>query len=887
MLIQRLAVDAAFASLHSGEQGLAAADAAARLAEFGPNRIETLAKPHLVLRLVRHFTHFLALLLWVAAILAFVAEARMPGQGLFALALAILAVIVVNGAFSFWQEYRAEATMAALQRLLPSDARVLRDGVVHSLSVESIVPGDVIVLAAGDHVPADCRLVEAFGVRVDMATLTGEARPVSRRALADDEQEDLLRCRSIVLAGTSMTAGEAKGLVFATGMRTAFGRIAHLTQTTGDAPSTLQAEIARVSRTIAILALAIGAAVFALGVVIGLPQSAAFVFAIGMIVANVPEGLLPTVTLSMAMAARRMARRNVLVRRLPSVETLGCATVICTDKTGTLTQNRMQIRSTYFPGGSLDPLPVDGGLRIDPARAARFLECAALCHDLRDTESSDGVRRRVGDPMEEALVALAERSWMQAPARTRIDEIPFDPERKRLVTVHRSDHEVLLSTKGAVEELLPRAAWVEVAARREALDAAWKDAFGRAHTAMADRGLRVLAFAYRVLPEPYDLASVETDLVLTALVGFEDPPRPEVAAAIQKCHAAGIRVVMVTGDHAHTAVAIAREIGLVTTESPRVLGGDDLRRMSDIQLQLALAAPELVCARVTADQKLRIVTALQRKRDIVAVTGDGVNDAPALRAADIGIAMGVSGTDVAREASDLVLLDDNFASIVAAVEEGRSVFANIRKFLGYILTSNVPELVPYLGFVFARMPLALTIPQILAVDLGTDLVPALGLGAEKPDPALMRQPPRSRGERLLTRGLLVRAYLFLGVAEAVAAMAAFFFVLSRGGWSWGEPLADALYRQGTTACLTAIVVMQVANVFVWRTRVRPLFGNRILALGIAVELLLIVLVDYTGVGQRLFGTAAIPLAAWLCVLPFAAAMLVLEALRRRFVRARR
>jgi magnesium-transporting ATPase (P-type) len=348
---------------------------------------------------------------------------------------------------------------------------------------------------------------------------------------------------------------------------------------------------------------------------------------------------------------------------------------------------------------------------------------------------------------------------------------------------------------------------------------------------------------------------------------------------------------MVTGDHAHTALAMAREIGLVQSASPTLLTGDNLGRLSDRQIQLALDAPEIVCARVSADQKLRIVTALQRNRCIVAVTGDGVNDAPALRAADIGIAMGLSGTDVAREASDLVLLDDNFASIVAAVEEGRAVFENIRKFLTYILTSNVPELVPYLAFTFARVPLALTVMQILAVDLGTDMVPALGLGAEPPDPSVMRRRPRSRQDRLLTPGLLVRAYLFLGTFEAVAAMAAFFFVLIGGGWQWGKSVSasDELYRQATTACLTAIVLMQVVNVHLCRGRrrsivSRPLLENRLIAAGIATELAMILAIDYTAAGNAVFGTAAIGASVWLFAVPFMVAMLILEETRKAIVR---
>jgi magnesium-transporting ATPase (P-type) len=403
----------------------------------------------------------------------------------------------------------------------------------------------------------------------------------------------------------------------------------------------------------------------------------------------------------------------------------------------------------------------------------------------------------------------------------------------------------------------------------------------------------VLAFAYRALPSKYVLADTEQDLVLAALVGFEDPPRPEVPAAIRRCRDAGIKIIMVTGDHPHTALAIAREIGLVLGATPVLLTGDDLGRMSDTQIQLALDAQEIVCARVTADQKLRIVNALQRKRCIVAVTGDGVNDAPALRAADIGIAMGLSGTDVAREASDLVLLDDNFASIVDAVEEGRAVFENIRKFLTYILTSNVPELVPYLAFAFLRLPLALTIVQILAVDLGTDMLPALGLGAEPADSGVMKRPPRTRRDRLLTPGLLARAYLFLGTFEAVTAMAAFFFVLLGAGWQWSQYVSpdDPLYRQATAACLTAIVLMQVVNVHVCRSRrrsivSRPLFENRLITLGIIAELAVILATDYTTPGNVLFGTAPIAPSVWLFVLPFGLAMLLLEEGRKAIVRRR-
>jgi calcium-translocating P-type ATPase len=889
MLIHQLSLDEAFATLRSAPGGLSTAEAAARRVEFGPNRIERLPETPLAIRFISQFTHFFALLLWVAALLGLIADWWMPGQGMATLAVAIVAVIVINGAFSFWQEYRAEETMAALQRLLPHQVRALRGGRTVVVPSEEIVPGDVIFLAAGHEVPADCRLVEAFGVRVNNATVTGEARPVSRDTRRSTET-DLLRSRNVLLAGTSVTSGEAKALVFATAMHTAFGKIAHLTQTTGDVASPLQEEIASLSRLIAALALAIGLVVFVIGRFIGLSTSVSLVFAIGIIVANVPEGLLPTVTLAMAMAARRMAKRNTLVRHLPSVETLGCAAVICTDKTGTLTQNRMEIRSVYLDGAFVDVKTAQTATFAASHR--RFLECAWCCHDLKYAGET-GRGQWIGDPMEQALVRMAGQALGGAAAFERVDEIPFEPERKRLVTVHRVSGEAVLFVKGAPEELLSRAGSVDVEGRLEPMTADRATALGKAASEMADRGLRVLAFGYRVLPPDYALRDAEQDLIVTALVGFEDPPRPEVPAAVRRCREAGIKVVMVTGDHPHTALAIAREIGLVQSATATLLTGDDLGRMSDTQIQLALDAPDLVCARVSADQKLRIVTALQRKRCIVAVTGDGVNDAPALRAAHIGIAMGISGTDVAREASDLVLLDDNFASIVDAVEEGRTVFENIRKFLTYILTSNVPELVPYLAFAFLRVPLALTVIQILAVDLGTDMVPALGLGAEPPDSGVMRRPPRAQRDRLLTPGLLVRAYVFLGSMEAAAAMAAFFFVVIGGGWQWGVELSshDVLYRQATTACLTAIVLMQVVNVHLCLSRrrsilSRPLLKNRLIGAGILAEVTLILLITYTDSGNAVFGTAPIGFDVWAFVLPFALTMLAVEEGRKAIVRWR-
>jgi calcium-translocating P-type ATPase len=679
-------------------------------------------------------------------------------------------------------------------------------------------------------------------------------------------------------------------VVYATGMHTEFGRIAHLTQTAGEGPSPLQREITRLSRIVAALATGMGVALFFVGQAIGLPTWANLLFAIGIIVANVPEGLLPTVTLSLAMATQRMARRNALVRHLPAVETLGSTTTICCDKTGTLTQNRMSVQRLWLGGGFVDVDDLAAQPRLTRDNRELFVN-AALCHDLRIADEH-GRRRLLGDPMEMALESMGRQVVGELGNYQRLDEIPFDTDRKRMSVLCAGPQGRVLYCKGAPETVLAACDFVQLDAGMVRVDPAVTSRLLAAQRRMAEAGLRVLAFAHCAVAD--GMPSEERGMVLTGLVGLEDPPRAEVPDAVARCAAAGIRTIMVTGDHPHTALAIARQIGLVKSDHPVVVNGDELRAITAAQLQLALDAPEIIFARVAAAQKMLIVQALQKKGEIVAVTGDGVNDAPALKCADIGIAMGISGTDVAKEAADLILLDDNFASIVAAIEEGRAVFDNIRKFLTYILTSNIPELVPYLAFVLFRIPLPLTIIQILAVDLGTDMLPALALGAEKPDPGVMQRPPRARNERLLSWGLLARAYLFLGVLEALGAMAVFFFVLDAAGWEYGSSLdrRDPLYLQATSACLAAIVVMQVVNVFLCRHPLKSslsfgLFSNPYLLLGVAAEIGMILFIVYTAAGNWLFGTAPFGAEVWLLTLACAVVMWALEELRKAWLRQAR
>ena len=889
MQIQCLPADEALSSLKTSRAGLHPTEAARRLVVFGPNHVEEVKKESLFLNFAREFIHFFAIILWVGATLAFIAEHFDPGQGMFRLGVAIVGVIVINGVFSFWQEYKAERAVAALRQLLPQTVKAWRDSEVVSIAASELVPGDIILLEEGNRVPADCRLVESFALRVNTATVTGESVPRAGDSEPSVEASPLF-AKNIVLAGTSIASGQGRAVVYASGMRTEFGKIAHLTQTAGEASSPLQREISRLSRVVAVLATSMGIGVFLTGQAMGLPVGDNMLFAIGIIVANVPEGLLPTVTLSLAMATQRMAKRNALVRHLPAVEALGSTTTICCDKTGTLTQNLMAVRHLWLSGKFIKPEILGSQTALVDENLQLFLS-AALCHNLNAVEER-GQHRFLGDPMEIALANMG-RCALGIPEGlngfSRIDEIPFDAKRKRMSVLCQTPHGRLLCCKGAPETVLDSCEFIRLETGIVPLDAAAKKRVLAAQDVMTSAGLRVLAFAHSAIVG--DMPEEEHGMILSGMVGLEDPPRPEVADAIARCATAGIRIIMVTGDHPQTAVAIAREIGLVKTTQPLVIGGEQLQAMSPAQLEQTLDAREIIFARVSAEQKMRVVQMLQSKGEIVAVTGDGVNDAPALKTADIGIAMGIGGTDVAKEAADLILLDDNFASIVAAIEEGRAVFENIRKFLTYILSSNIPELVPYLAFILFKIPLPLTIIQILAVDLGTDMIPALALGAEKPDPGVMTRPPRTRGERLLSWGLLARAYLFLGIIQAAVSMVVFFIVLHTAGWSYGEfpGKTDPTYLQATTACLVAIVVTQVINVFLcrhpWKSSLSfSLFSNPLILFGIAAELCLIAFIVYTPLGNWLFNTAPIGSQVWLMALGGAALMWAMEEARKAWVR---
>jgi len=885
--INRLPADEVLKRLETGDSGLSTDEALRRLIHFGANILIDPGRHSMLHGLVRHFTHFLALLLWVAAALAFAADLMRPDEGMATLGWAILGVIIINALFAFFQEYKAERAVQALRQLLPDKAWVTRDGQSIKIPRNEIVPGDVLILEEGERVSADARLIEATGMRVDNAALTGESKPKRRTAEAVEDGH-WLDMPNLVFAGTTILSGHGRAAVFATGMASEFGKIAGLTTTQASDLSPLQKEIIKVTRIVGTISLTMGAGFFAIGLWTGLGFWISAIFGIGIIVANVPEGLLPTVTLALAMSSQRMAKRNALIKHLPSVETLGCTTVICTDKTGTLTENRMKVDRFYADGlviESREGCFFTRGRLVSTSDAERwqsFFDVLLHCHNAKRIRRSDGRFVVTGDPTEVALLEFAiEHGLAHRPPLRRMGELAFDADRKRMSTLHWAEGQLVAFTKGAPESVLALCTKMEIHGEAAPMTSDERARILNQSRSFAEQAYRVLAVAKREVahqPEQIEVETVEEDLTFLGLVAMMDPPHRNVPEAIAKCRRAGVRVLMITGDHPLTALAIARKIGLVPDVATQpatgfvpVIEGSQLDRMSEEYLHKLLTPsrpgePDPVFARMAPRHKMRVVSTLKEMGEVVAVTGDGVNDAPALKKADIGVAMGIAGTDVAKETADMILLDDNFATVVNAIEEGRTVYDNIRKFSTYILASNVPEIVPFLGYGFVGMPLALTIPQVLAVDLGTDMIPALGLGADRPHADVMDLPPRPRSERLLSLPLLLRSYLFLGIAEAAVAMGGFFLYLYSQGWAWGTHLdwSSPLYKEATTVTLAGIVLAQVANVFACRSdrlSVTKLgwFSNPLILWGIAIELAILVVITYTPAGNSIFGTSPLPL----------------------------
>jgi calcium-translocating P-type ATPase len=842
-------------------KGLTSEEAAARLREAGPNTFPTQRRVPAWHRLAAQMWHFFAVMLWVAAALALV-------TGMSQLGLAIIVIIVVNGVFAFVQESRAERAAEALHGLLPRRATVLRDGVPRQIDAAELVKGDVVLLAAGDRVSADERVIEAHSLVVDTSMLTGESVPLP------------LSVGAMVFAGSFIVGGEGAAVVDATGSQTRLAGLAALTRATHRPRSPLAQELDRVVRVVASIALGVGLAFFTISILIGTSASDAFLFAIGVSVALVPEGLLPTVTLSLAIGAQRMAHHNALVRRLNAVETLGSTTFICTDKTGTLTKNEMAIIQVWTPTGcfEIEGAGYDPTRPIDGPESLRCVATAAVSCSTGYVINEAGRWVAQGDPMEAAIYTLARRLGFDPEKKSHnvTRRFPFDPYRRRMSVVADGD----LIVKGAPDAVLPRC--IESTNAETVLHE------------MAKRGLRVLAVAMKPavkLANGEDADTAESNLELLGLLGFEDPPRPGAAEAIEACRCAGIRVAMVTGDHPATARAIAAEVGVIDRDG-LVIEGRDLPADEQI-LGALLDRDGVVVARVAPEDKLRMTRALQARGHVVAMTGDGVNDGPALQEADIGVAMGRTGTDVAREAAALVLLDDDFSTIVAAVLQGRATFTNVQRFLTYHLTDNVAELTPFLIWALSggRFPLALSVFQILCLDIGTDLLPALALGAEPPREGMLTERPH--GRHLLDGHILRRVFGVLGPTEAFVEMATFVvvvFVVT--GWRPGEtfPTGPDL-AAASGAAFSAVVIGQVANAFACRSATRwpgalGWLTNRLLVGAVAVELAALAGFLLIGPVARLLGQAAPPPAGFAVAAMAAPAVIAVDALHK-YLRRRR
>ena len=876
--------------LRADPRGLSEREASRRLVAYGPNELRRRGRRRWPGELGRQFTHPLALLLWVAAGLALVAVSAV-------LAAAIIAVIVLNALFAFFQEQQAERAVEALKRYLPPRGKVMREGHHREVDARELVPGDVLLLEAGDRVSADARLLEG-SLEVDLSMLTGESLPAYRSAELLDHAP-LLEARNLVFSGTNVTEGEARALVFATGMRTELGRIAALTERLEREQSPLEREVRRVAWVIALVAVVAGLAFLPLGLLAGLPLTDAASFAIGLIVANVPEGLLPTITLALAIGVRLLARSGALVKRLSAIETLGSTTVICSDKTGTLTENQMRVIALATPTSTIDR-DADGDLKAVAVRDAAFAAAVRAVAACNSAELGDATGGPTGDPTEVALLELAAAAGVDVRVGTREQarrkRFHFDPALRLMSTVDEEDGALVLSVKGAPEEVVARCTrTVSAAGDERPLGEAGRARIEQQMLAYAEQGLRVLGVARRELdrdrPLPERREEAEQALSFLGLVAMFDPPRPEVADAVARCRAAGIRIIVITGDAGPTAVEIARRVGIA--ENPRVLTGTELDARTEAELdRLLREEPELIFARSSPEAKLRIADALRAEGHVVAMTGDGVNDAPALRRSDIGIAMGLTGTDVAREAATIVLTDDNFASIAAAVEAGRRVYDNVRKFILYIFAHAPPEAVPF--FVFAvsggLVPLPITVMQILAIDLGTETLPALALGREPAEPGLMSRPPRPRSERIIQKELLVRAWLFMGLISAALVLVGYFSVLLLAGWSPGDevgegsPLHDD-YVRATAMTFAGIVACQIGTAFASRTERASLrsvgvLTNPLLLWGILFEVAVAAAIIYLPPLQPVFHTEALGPVELAILLPFPLIVWGADELRR-------
>ena len=855
----------ACARLESFSAGLTAAEAARRLDEYGSNELQAAHRISPWTILFEQFKNVLIVILLAATVLS-----AFLGHGVEAVAITV--ILLFSVVLGFVQEYRAERAIEALRQMAAPTATALRDGEEREIPARDLVPGDVVVLRAGNRIPADARLIEAVNLQIQEAALTGESVPVEKHAAPLSNPELALGDRkNMAYAGTTATYGRGRAIVAATGMKTEFGKIAQMLQTVETGKTPLQENLDKLGHTLGRAAFVVVGIIVALGLFRGQPFIEMLVFGIALAVAVVPEALTAVVTISLAIGVQRLVKRRALMRRLPAVETLGSTSVICSDKTGTLTKDEMTARKLYVAGQRLE---VSGagyephgqfsrdGVSVEPSTPLeRLLQAAALASDAHIARNEVAGRWQVtGDPTEGALVVVAAKAGLNKAALDaqfpRVHEIPFASDTKRMTTLHSVAEDVVAFAKGAPEIILDSCERQWTADGETRLDAASRNELVETVRHMASEGLRVLAVASKA---GATLENAERDMTFLGLVGMIDPPRPEAKAAIQTCEQAGIRVVMITGDHPITAHAVARELGLL--KAGRVTSGAELEAMSEAELERQVENIE-VYARVSPAHKLRVVTALQKKGHVVAMTGDGVNDAPALKKADIGIAMGITGTDVAKEAAAMMLTDDNFASIVAAVEEGRGIYSNIKKYLMFLLSSNIGEIGLMGGAMLLGLPLPLTAVQILYVNLATDGLPALALALDPPEADLMRRKPGNPRTGIFTRPV-VTLMMVGGVWSMLVNLSLFAWALNSG-----RSVAEAM-----TMTFVSLVLIQFFKAYNFRSdRLSVLnrpFANTWLNWAISWEFVLLLVVVYVPSLHKPFGTFSLSVVDWAIVVGLA------------------
>ncbi len=902
-----LAIEEVFRQLQSGPQGLSAQEAEQRLAEYGPNQIQEERGANPLALILSQLLNPLVAVLIVAAIISLVV-----GETIDAIVIAV--VIVVNTAIGFYQEYQAEKAIAALKTRAAPEAKVLRDCgqgqcVESRIDATQLVPGDVVVLSAGDRVPADARLLEAANMQVDESMLTGESAPVGKTTEPLAEELPVAERTNLVFGGTAIVQGRGHAVVFATGSRTEIGKIATLIQEAEQVTSPLQAQTARLSTYLGALALFASVLVFVVGLVRGMELREMFLFALATAVSAIPEGLPAVMTVTLAVGVTRMARRNAIIRRLPAVDTLGATTTICTDKTGTLTTNEMTVQRMFFPAGepgtgrtldisgtgfapegafTQDRQPVDVQQDEDLRLALRI---GALANDARLVRREAEGREHweiVGDPTEGALVVAAAKAELnkedQEKEWPRVDEIPFNSQEKYMATFHRvGENRALVLVKGAPEVVLDLSSQTLAQQQSRQLNADDRELVSKANTDMAGQALRVLGLAYQeidladVAKVKEELQSKKEPLVFAGLAGMMDPPRPEVPEAVERCQRAGIRVMMATGDHQVTGEAIARQVGILRSQE-QALTGTEMERMSDEDLD-AVILNTAVFARVSPEHKYRIVESLRRKDQVVAMTGDGVNDAPALKMAEIGVAMGITGADVTRETADMVLTDDNFASIVNAVEEGRVVFENVRKVVKYLLATNVAEVVTIISalLLLPLQELIITPVQLLWVNLVTDGLLVITLALEPKEGDVMEKPPRRPNTPIINREILW-SILYVSLFMAIGTL---------GIYTWIRQGGDATRAQ--TAAFSTMAFFQIFNALNVRSPTRSIFqvgpfSNRYLLAAVITSIGLQVLAVQAPLLQTALGTAPLGLREWGFILLVTGSILVFDEVRKVLAR---